>query len=193
MGLGSLRSQFSFGTGLFNATTNDAPTPDGRFVSWLGQVRRVQRLGNDHLLLFQTDLQLTPDTLLPSQQFVIGGGQSVRGYRQNLLSGDNGLRFSVEDRIAIDRNENGDPTIQLIPFFDMGLVWNHPDSPGSFSENTTLVGAGLGLSFNEPFNLNGLSVRIDYGFPLTDVDNQGNSLQDNGLYFSVFYQPSSGN
>jgi hemolysin activation/secretion protein len=82
-----VRSQFNFGTGLFDATINNGPIPDGRFFSWLAQGQRVQRLNDDNLLLIQADLQLTPDSLLPSQQFVIGGGQSVRGYRQNIRSG----------------------------------------------------------------------------------------------------------
>ncbi|MGV0106064.1 ShlB/FhaC/HecB family hemolysin secretion/activation protein [Nostoc sp. DSM 114160] len=96
-----LRSQFNFGVDILNATINNDPIPDGRFFSWLGQVQRVQQLSNDHLLLVQADLQLTPDSLLPSQQFVIGGGQSVRGYRQNIRSGDNGFRVAIEDRFTV--------------------------------------------------------------------------------------------
>jgi hemolysin activation/secretion protein len=64
-----VRSQFNAGLGLFNATTNAGPVPDGRFFSWLGQ---VQRMGANNLLLAQAEVQLTPDSLLPSQQFVIG-------------------------------------------------------------------------------------------------------------------------
>ena len=95
-----MRSQFSFGIDILDATINNDPIPDGRFFSWLGQVQRVQRLSNDQLLIVQAELQLTPDSLLPSQQFVIGGGQSVRGYRQNVRSGDNGFRSAaIEDRI----------------------------------------------------------------------------------------------
>lgn len=61
----------------------------------------MQQLSNDHLLLIQADLQLTPDSLLPFQQFVIGGGQSVRGYRQNIRSGDNGFRVAIKDRFTV--------------------------------------------------------------------------------------------
>lgn len=81
------------------ATENDEPTPDGQFLSWLGQVQRVQVLGNNNFLVIQGDLQLTGNSLLPSQQFVIAGGQSVRGYRQNARSGDNGALFSIKDRL----------------------------------------------------------------------------------------------
>jgi len=34
-----------------------------------------------------------------------------------------------------------------------------------------------------------LSLRLDYGIPLIDVDDEGDSLQDNGVYFSLRYQP----
>jgi hemolysin activation/secretion protein len=78
---------------------NEDPVPDGRFLSWLGQIQRVQVLNNDNFLILQADVQLSTSGLLPSQQFVIGGGQSLRGYRQNVRAADNGVRFSIEDRI----------------------------------------------------------------------------------------------
>jgi hemolysin activation/secretion protein len=187
-GAWAMRSQFSLGVDLFNATINDSPTPDGRFFSWLGQVQRVQQLGDDHLLLISADLQLTPDSLLPPQQFIIGGGQSVRGYRQSVRSGDNGFRVSIEDRITIFRNESGAPTVQLTPFLDAGLVWNQPGNPNILPDQTFLVGAGLGLLINQPFNLDGFSMRVDYGYPFVDLDDRGNNAQDDGFYFSVRYQ-----
>ena len=114
-GAWALRSQFNIGTSLFDATTNDQ-LPDSEFLSWLGQTQRVQRVGNDHLLIFQLDAQLTDNALLSSEQFVIGGGQSLRGYRQNARAGDSGIRFSVEDRITLVRNEAGAATFQLDSF-----------------------------------------------------------------------------
>lgn len=83
------RSAFNLGTGLLNATTN--AEPNGLFLSWLGQFQRVQILNPGNLLVAQLDVQLTPDPLLPVQQFAIGGGQSIRGFRQNARLGDNGI------------------------------------------------------------------------------------------------------
>lgn len=180
-----LRSQLNFGTGLLGATTNSHPTPDSRFVSFVGQVQRVQRLGESHLVIVQADLQLTPDSLLPSQQFVIGGGQSVRGYRQNARSGDNGFRISVEDRIALVRDASGNPTFQLAPFVDLGQVWNHPDNPNELPDQNFLAGVGLGLLW-EP--IRGLNIRLDYGYPILDLSDRGNDAQDRGFYFSVNWQ-----
>ena len=187
-GAWALRSQFNIGTGLFDATVRKDPEPDGHFLSWLGQVQRVQRLSASHLLIVQGDLQLSSTGLLPYQQFIIGGGLSLRGYRQNVRSGDNGFRFSVEDRITIQRDESGLPLIQLIPFIDIGAVWNDGDHPGNdlLPDQRFLAGAGMGLIWQPipQFNL-----RLDYGIPLVDMDDSGNNAQDSGFYFSVIFRP----
>lgn len=184
-GAWSLRSLFSFGTGVFGATTNPDPIPDSRFFSWLGQVQRVQVLNTNNFLIMGADIQLTPDTLVPSQQFVIGGGQSLRGYRQNIRAGDNGVRFTIEDRITLERDESGAATFQLAPFFDTGVVWNVSDNPSPLPSQRFLAGLGLGVIW-EP--LPRLNVRVDYGYPLIDLDDRGKNAQDEGFYFSVRYR-----
>ncbi|MCU0541125.1 MAG: BamA/TamA family outer membrane protein [Oscillatoriaceae cyanobacterium Prado104] len=183
----SARSQFSFGTGLFDATTNDSPIPDGHFFKWNGQAQRVQQLNRNHLLILQTDLQLTPHSLLPSQQFVIGGVQSVRGYRQNARAGDNGLRLSAENRIAVRRNAAGNPTIQLAPFVELGTVWNAANNPNQLPRQTFLISTGLGVVWQPFLGIDGLSVRVDWGMPLTNLGDRGNNLQEKSLYFGVGY------
>jgi hemolysin activation/secretion protein len=184
-----LQSQFSLGTGLFDATINRDPTPDAQFFSWLGLIQRVQQLNQDHLLLIQGELQLTPDSLLPSQQFVIGGGRSVRGYRQNARSGDNGFRLAIEDRITVERNQAGLSTIELIPFLDLGAVWNHSDNPNKLPNQTFLASAGLGLLWNQALGLERMTMRLDYGIPFVNLSDRGNNAQDDGFYFSIRYQP----
>ncbi|MGB6168163.1 MAG: ShlB/FhaC/HecB family hemolysin secretion/activation protein, partial [Geitlerinemataceae cyanobacterium] len=200
-GAWAFRSSFNFGTGLFDATDSFdgfaalSPTqaqtisqidtiPDGQFFSWLGQIQRVQRLSENNLVIAQLDVQLTPDPLLPAHQFVIGGGLSVRGFRQNARSGDNGFRFSLEDRIALGRNAAGLPTFQLIPFIDAGGVWNVSRNPNTPLDQRFLVGTGLGLLWEpEPR----VRIRLDYAIPLIELDDRGNNAQDDGFYFSVGY------
>ncbi len=184
-GAWSARSQLNFGTGLFDATTNLSPIPDSHFFSWLGQMQRVQRLDDNNLLLMSLDLQLTPDSLLPSEQFVIGGGQSLRGYRQNARSGDNGFRFSIEDRITLQRDEGGIPIFQLVPFVDMGQVWNNSDNPDPLPSQTFLVSAGLGLLW-EP--MPGFNIHLGYGYPFIDLDDRGTNAQDEGFFFGVNFK-----
>lgn len=183
-GVWALRSQFSFGLDVLDATVNSNPLPDGRFFSWLGQLQRVQRLGRGNLLIAQVDVQLSPDSLLPSQQFVIGGGQSLRGYRQNALSGDNGFRMFVEDRIAIQLDEAGQPNLQIAPFVDVGGVWSKPDNPNKLTGETFLASVGLGLIW-EPIPR--LGVRLDYAVPIIEWRDRGNNAQDRGFNFSVGY------
>ncbi|MEG4491206.1 ShlB/FhaC/HecB family hemolysin secretion/activation protein [Microcoleus sp. D3_18_C4] len=185
-GAWALRSQFTIGTSLFDATQNEGSDPDGQFLSWLGQVQRVQRLNDKHLLILQSDLQLSANSLLPSQQFVIGGGQSLRGYRQNVRSGDNGFRVSIEDRITLQRDASGNPKLQLAPFLDAGTVWNVANNPNTLTNQTFLAGLGLGVIW-EPIQR--VNLRVDYAFPLVRISDKGDNLQDNGIYFNIIYTP----
>ncbi|EGK90188.1 ShlB/FhaC/HecB family hemolysin secretion/activation protein [Microcoleus vaginatus PCC 9802] len=185
-GAWALRSQFTIGTSLFDATQNEGSDPDGQFFSWLGQVQRVQRLNDKHLLIVQADLQLSANSLLPSQQFVIGGGQSLRGYRQNVRSGDNGFRVSIEDRITLQRDASGNPKLQLAPFLDAGTVWNVANNPNKLTNQTFLAGLGLGVIW-EPIQR--VNLRVDYAFPLVRISDRGDNLQDKGIYFNIIYTP----
>ncbi len=184
-GIWFLRSRFNWGTGLFKATTNPEPLPDGHFVSWLGQFQRIQRLGRNNLLLVQGELQFTPDPLVSDYLFIIGGGQSVRGYRQNARSGDNGYRLSIEDRITVYRDQDNISRVQIAPFIDLGNVWNASENPTDLPPETFLIGAGLGLIL-QPWDQ--FSLRVDYGVPIIDLPDRGNNAQDNGWYFQVQYQ-----
>lgn len=172
------RSQFSLGIGAFDATVNDTGT-DGHFFSWLGQFQWVQLLSSRTLLLTRVNAQLTGDSLLSLEKFSIGGFDTVRGYTQNRLVADNGFTASVELRTPLIGNYNA---LQIAPFFDIGTVWN---SLSSNPQPQTISSFGLGLLWQPSQNLN---LRLDYGIPLTDVNGRGDTLQDNGLTFSLRYQ-----
>jgi hemolysin activation/secretion protein len=181
-GVWSLRSQFSLGTGLFGTTF--VTTPSSAFLSWLGQIQRVQVLGSDTILIGSLDTQLSADPLLPSQQFVIGGGQSVRGFRQNVRSGDNGIRLSLESRFVVARNEEGRTVLQLAPFVDFGTVWNNSRNLNVLPNQNFLAGGGLGVLF-EPIKR--LNLRLDYAIPFVNLSDRGSNLQESALYFSIGY------
>jgi hemolysin activation/secretion protein len=183
-GAWAARSQFSFGIDVFDATVNTDSKPDGRFFSWLGQVQRVQQLNKDNLLIAQAQLQLSGNSLLSSQQFLIGGGQSLRGYQQNARSGDNGFRLSVENRTTLQRDKLGNPNLQIAPFVDMGAVWNHSDNPNDVTGENFLASVGLGLIL-EP--IPDFLMRVDYAVPLVESSTRGENAQDRGLSFSVGY------
>ncbi|WP_414621570.1 ShlB/FhaC/HecB family hemolysin secretion/activation protein [Calothrix sp. CCY 0018] len=173
------RSQFSLGIDAFDATVNDSGI-DGRFFSWLGQFQWVQQLSPKTLMLARLNTQLTPDSLLSLEKLSLGGVDTVRGYRQNQLVSDNGVLASVEFRLPLSSKLK---TVQLTPFFEIGGGWNNraenPD-PGIIAS----LGTGLRWQVTPDLNLS-----LDYGIPLIGVKDKGNSLQDNGFYFSLNYQP----
>jgi hemolysin activation/secretion protein len=39
------------------------------------------------------------------------------------------------------------------------------------------------------FSCNNFNARIDWGIPLVKLDRTGNTLQENGIYFTVEYKP----
>jgi hemolysin activation/secretion protein len=129
--------------------------------------------------------QITPDVMPASQQFILGGRQTLRGYRQNLRSADNGVSLSVEDQITLKRNAAGESMVQLIPFVDLGKVWNDRDNPTPLPKESFLAAVGLGMNWKPVPNLN---FRLDYGLPLVKTNDRGSNVQDASLYFSASYR-----
>jgi len=176
-----LRSNFNVGLNFLGATIRNDGSPDGRFFYWVGQVLRVERLGSDKdtLAFFRLNMQFAGNQLLSLNRFSIGGSQSIRGYRQNQLTGDNGLQTSVELQFPVARDSEGVSLVKLLPFVEAGTIWN---ASGTNSTTQSLLGIGLGATYQPIRNL---LLRLDYGIPLVNVSNSGNNLQDSGLYFSV--------
>lgn len=177
----AFRSLFNIGVDAFDPTINNGDEPDSTFLSWQGQSQWVRRLDEDFLLLIRGNVQLSGGSLVPIEQFRLGGVDSVRGYRQDLSLGDNGLFASAELRIPVLKLRKIDSLVQITPFFDVGTVWNSGDLE---IENSTLPAVGIGLNFSRGTNFN---ARLDWGIPLTDVNTGGDSLQEDGIYFSLDY------
>jgi hemolysin activation/secretion protein len=178
----ALRSQFSLGLNALGATINDTP-PDGEFLAWRGQAQYVRLLGPDTILLLRGDLQISDRALVPFEQFGLGGSASVRGYRQDGLLTDNGAFGSAEVRIPIFRPTK-DSLFQLTPFVDVGRAWNHSGRDNPDPQTLASVGIGLRFQWSER-----LSARFIWGIPIVTVDGSKSTWQDNGLYFSVVYNP----
>ncbi|MBD2341697.1 ShlB/FhaC/HecB family hemolysin secretion/activation protein [Calothrix sp. FACHB-156] len=172
------RSQFSLGLDAFDATVNDSGT-DGRFFSWTGQFQWIRALAEDTILITRIGMQLSPDSLLPLEQFSIGGVDTVRGFRQNERVADNGIVGSIELRLPVVRDRNGIGIIQFAPFFDIGTAWNHKlEVPSPH----TLAGLGLGLVWQYKSMF---AASLNWAISLNSINDIGNSLQDNGIYFSL--------
>ncbi|MEG3882346.1 ShlB/FhaC/HecB family hemolysin secretion/activation protein, partial [Microcoleus sp. herbarium7] len=176
------RSQFSLGTDFLGATANDSG-PDSRFLAWRGQAQYVRLLAPETLLIVRSDIQLADRPLLSLEQIGIGGVQSVRGYRQDLLLTDSGAIASAEVRIPVWRVPEVNGLLQVAPFIDFGVGWNH-SGESSNSDSDKLLGAGLGLVWQMGDRLN---VRLDYGIPLINARSGDRTWQEKGIYFRVNY------
>ena len=173
------RSQFNLGIDAFDATINNTGT-DGQFLIWQGQFQWVEQLSPRVLLIARVGGQFTADSLLSLEKFSLGGVSTVRGYEENQLVTDSGVLGTVELRIPVTKNPN---ILNLNPFIEFGTGWNN-DEPNPEEPTIASVGLGMDLAIG-----GGLMFNADYGIPLIDVENEGNSLQENGFHVSLKYQP----
>ncbi|RCJ26472.1 hemolysin activation/secretion protein [Nostoc sp. ATCC 53789] len=179
----ALRSQFSLGIDILSPTINQN-APDSRFFAWQGQAQWVRLLAPETLMLLRLNTQLASRTLLPLEQFGLGGQDSIRGYRQDYLLTDNGTFVSAEVQVPILRLPKIDSTLQVVPFVDFGVGWNSSDRENPNPNTLAAVGLGLRWSQGDRF-----TVRLDWGVPLISVESNERTLQENGLYFSLLYNP----
>jgi hemolysin activation/secretion protein len=176
----SARSQFNLGVDLFDATVTDAGI-DSLFWSWQGQVRLATKL-DDVALISSLNLQLSKDQLLPIEQLSLGGEDSVRGYRENLSIGDNGVIGTIEAQIPVLEFSNQKGMIKIIPFIGIGKIWNNSDQEIKVNE---LFSAGLGLNLELE---DWLQARINYAIPLTKTD-ISSDFAEQKISFSLQIQP----
>ncbi|NJR22221.1 MAG: ShlB/FhaC/HecB family hemolysin secretion/activation protein [Richelia sp. CSU_2_1] len=177
------RSQFSLGVGAFGATQNSRG-PDSQFLAWRGQLQYVRLLAPETLLVLRSDLQLAGKELLPIEQFGLGGSDTVRGYRQDVLLADSGIFASAELRYPIWRTGDKQGVLQVTPFVDAGSVWNR-GGKGNLETNS-LLSAGLGLRWQYA---DSWSARLGWGIPLIDIKSSDRTWQERGLYFLVEFKP----
>ncbi len=111
----------------------------------------------------------------------MGGLDSVRGYRQDFLLADNGAFAGAEVQIPILRLSQSRGVLQVVPFADFGVAWNNSRTN---PDPNTLASVGLGLRWSQGDRF---TARLDWGIPLVSVDSQNGTWQENGLYFSLFY------
>lgn len=174
------RSQFSVGLDILGATSSDSPNSE--FFAWRGQGQWLKLLAPDTLFVLQGDAQLADASLLPLEQFGLGGPNTVRGYRQDLLLADNAVAASAELRFPLYRSPTRRSILQLTPFVEGGFGWNADERD---PDPDTLISAGVGLLWRFDDNL---IARLDWGIPLIDGDADGDSLQENGIHFSLNYR-----
>lgn len=106
---------------------------------------RLQRWGSRGSLYFSINGQWANTNLDPSQKMAVGGPNSVRAYDVGALSGDKGLRASIEARYDLGQAGNG--KLQAMAFWD-GAHLTVNQRPWTTGPNSaSLSGAGIGLDW----------------------------------------------
>jgi len=180
----ALRSTFSIGLDLLDATVHGGGVPDGKYFAWLGQAQYAHRLGEKlGSLVLRGDAQLASDRLLTLEQFALGGATTVRGYRENELVRDNGFDVSAEWRYPLWRasSEGGsDKLLQAACFMDFGSAWNKGEDPW----DNRLHSAGLGLLWESKW----LDAQFYWAYDIEEAPpRQDYDLQDDGIHFRVVF------
>jgi len=177
-----LASEASVGT-TYNFDLFDEGPNLNPFLILRGQAEWQKAIPLNMNLLLGARSQFSIGSLSAVEKLAVGGRDSVRGYRENFLLFDNGLLLSSELQYPILRSSrDNNSSINLIAFFDFGTGWNNTDTLSSNPDLETLLSTGVGLSarFGDHFNSS-----LIWGIPLTEIDSTGDSLQDQGIYFSV--------
>jgi hypothetical protein len=140
--------------------------------------------------------------LIPQAEGVLGGPGTVRGYPMYIVAGDccsaaaSGTASTPLSLVALEpwqppligEFRPGPDSYHRLPdwdfviatFFDYGQTWNENKVPGE--EDATLASLGIGL---EVVLRQNFSVRLDYGFALSDVDSAEVESGDTEANFSA--------
>lgn len=120
---------------------------------------RLQRLSPSFYIVAKGSAQWASDSLLVSEQYYIGGQDSVRGFVQGERAGDSGYSITGELRVSPFTNKE---IVQFVVFADNGTVYIK-NPPVGFDNHHSMTGAGGGIRLNLPYEFN---IKADLGFPI---------------------------
>ncbi len=170
---------------------------EGKFDKVLLSYSRLQALSSisqklrQHTLLFRTEVQWSPDLLVPLEQYSVGGPTNVRAFQPTENLYDRAWFASFEwiinapgiaDQPAFGNRTWGE-IVQLSFFFDMAAgVLNSALATEDKSDN--FKGAGLSLSANNP---NKFSSKISLAWPVGKPRPENDRDPQYWLDFNFFF------
>jgi hemolysin activation/secretion protein len=148
---------------------------NGHFSRFNLDMARVQRLDEGLYVVVRGSGQYATTPLYVGEQFALGGPDTVRGYNQAELLGDNAYLVGAELRWSPFLD---DPDVfQVVTFIDHGGVGLRQLQPGDFPAGNHLTGCGFGIRWALAPKTN---LRFDVGFPLTA--RPGRNVGDPAIY-----------
>lgn len=147
-------NQAAFGTSFFAKTLIELRN----YIPLRGKRKKLDE--SKPTLALRTQLGFSTGKLPFSEQFFLGGPESLRGYREDRLWGDKSFLFSAELRQPLARSFTG------VLFMDAGSAWGGNYSGvaiSGFSQTNGFsprIGFGVGVRVRTPI----APIRIDFGF-----------------------------
>ena len=145
------------------------PYAKNKYFYGKASVKSLVRLPKDFSFSLLLDMQGASCNLLPSEEFGVGGYNTVRGYEEHQINGDNGVLISSEIRtpsfgmLHSFLSKKIPDHLQLLLFLDYGKAWLHKQDNGEIPIKQHLVSVGPGIRYViDPF----LSLRFDWGYKL---------------------------
>lgn len=141
----------------------------------------IVRLPHNYALAFTMRGQLSNRNLIASEQFGLGGYNSVRGYKERVVNVDDGFLGTAELRtptISFPFSNPSRSMLQFLAFIDYGTGRRiHPAPLEDRSEYLLSIGPGVRYDFNPYINFRG-----DFGYKLHKIDS---SEKDYRFHFGL--------
>jgi hemolysin activation/secretion protein len=152
-----------------NSSENDPLTSrvgaGGTFAHFNFDLGRIQNLTDGLYGVVRGSAQLATAPLYVAEQYAMGGPDTVRGYPQAALLGDNGYLVSAELRWSTFPKIKD--KFQTVFFIDHGGVTDNHLVAGDLPYGNQLTGAGFGFRYSFSSESN---IRVDVGFPISPVN-----------------------
>lgn len=139
----------TLGAKIGNADTIQTSETEGTYQLIFGNISYARRLGSFAVLEASGTLQLAPGQNLPVPRLISAGGPtSVRGYPNNVRSGDSGLILRAQLSKQVPWQPS--PNIQITPFgfLDAALIVPYRPDGSINADQDVLYSAGAGGRFD---------------------------------------------
>ncbi len=128
------------------------------FLTWNSSIKREQKIGK-WMALGRLNFQFASSPVLSSEQFYVGGSDSVRGYYQSEAGGDDGASASIEIYTPRVTPDSWRWSLKFLAFIDTGWARTQQPLPGQVTDYR-LLGKGVGMRMEFGKDLSG---SLDWG------------------------------
>ncbi|MEO6986620.1 MAG: ShlB/FhaC/HecB family hemolysin secretion/activation protein [Paralcaligenes sp.] len=154
--------QLSFDNAQAQANDVSGARTAGSYTRWNATLARLQTLTSATRLYASVSGQYSPNNLDPSEQFLLGGANSLRGYETGTLGGSSGYLATIELRHDLHLPLPGQWQGTL--FADTGAVHRNAHPVGTDANVAHISDVGLALDWTGPYQwVSRLQVAIPVG------------------------------